>query len=217
MGDRFFKNKSQKADLIKCQVVVDHIDSCMQKFTTNFMVGHHISKGVDGKEIDLSSVVGVIIIEKDVQMTSGKSRSLIHYFMVKPDICTQYIGTAMLKMIMTQPEYVVRKIMAVTKLNHKYHSVVGMKCTHPFFTKFKFTAMKKKRDQKIGVNDVNKIVLEGSDVHCTEQSDIMRAYCNFVYSENAFGYYEIDKHRKYSICVNPHDNHIYANQHIIVG
>ena len=35
-----------------------------------------------------------------------------------------------------------------------------MECTDPFFAKFKFTAMKKKRNQKKGDNDVDKIVLE---------------------------------------------------------
>ena len=83
------------------------------------MVGHHISKGDDGQAIDLCSMVGVAIIEKDVQINSGKNRSLIHYFMVNPDICTQHIGTAVLKVIMTQQEHVGRKIMAVTRLSHK--------------------------------------------------------------------------------------------------
>ena len=78
------------------------------------MVGHHTSKRDDGKEIDLCEVVGVAIIEKDVQMTSGNNRSLIQYLLVNPDTRLQHVGTAMLKMIMIQPEYVDREIMAVT-------------------------------------------------------------------------------------------------------
>ena len=39
--------------------------------------------------------------------------------------------------------------------------------------------MKKKRNEKKRDNDVDKTVLEVSDVHCTEQSDIMSVPCNF--------------------------------------
>ena len=127
---------------MKCQVVVDHIDYCMQKFKTYFMIGHHISKGDNGKAIDACSVVGAAIIEKNVQINSGEHRSLIYYLLVHKDIRFQNIGTAMLKMIMSQPEYVGRKIMSVTRLQHKYHSVVSMECTDLFFEKFKFTAIK---------------------------------------------------------------------------
>ena len=33
---------------------------------------------------------------------------------------------------------------------------------------------------------------------------------NFADFENSFGYYEIDNHKKYSICLNPNDKRIYA-------
>ena len=100
------------------------------------------------EKIDSFSVVGVAIIEKDVQMTSGKNRPLIHYFIVKPDICTQHIDTAMLKIIMRQRAYVDCKIMAVTKLSHQCNGIVGMECLDTFFEKFKFTAMKKKGSKR---------------------------------------------------------------------
>ena len=58
------RHASPEVDLMKCQVVVDHIDYCMQKFTTYFMIGHHISKGDNGKAIDTCSVVGAAIIKK---------------------------------------------------------------------------------------------------------------------------------------------------------
>ena len=106
------------------------------------MDGYHTSKCDDGTEIDLCEVVGVTIIEKDVQMTSGNNRSLIHYLLVNPDVRLQHIGTAMLKMIMMKPEYVNCKIMAVTKLCHEYNGIVGMEYTDTFFEKFKFTVMK---------------------------------------------------------------------------
>ena len=43
------------------------------------MVGHHTSKDDEGQEIDICELVGVAIIEKDIQMTSGPNRSLIYY------------------------------------------------------------------------------------------------------------------------------------------
>ena len=58
------------------------------------MVGHHTSKDEDGKEIDQCMVVGVAIIEKDVQMSSGSNRSLIHFLLVNLDISLQHIGAA---------------------------------------------------------------------------------------------------------------------------
>ena len=39
--------------------------------------------------------------------------------------------------------------------------------------------------------------------------------CKFEDFGNAFGYYEIDNHRKYSICVNPHDNRVYPKSALI--
>ena len=65
-------------------------------------------------------------------MNSGGHRSLIHYFLVHNDIRFQNIGTAMLKMIMSQLEYVGRKIMSVKRLQHKCLSVVSMECTDFF-------------------------------------------------------------------------------------
>ena len=65
-------NKKQKNDLLECQELINHSDFCMQKFSTYFMVGH--------KEIDQCEVVGVAIIENDVQMSSLSNRSLINFY-----------------------------------------------------------------------------------------------------------------------------------------
>ena len=70
-------------------------------------------------------MVSVTITEKEVQMSSGPNRSLIHYLLVKPDIYLQDIGTAMLKMIIIQRDFVNHKIMAVTLLSQNYSDVVG--------------------------------------------------------------------------------------------
>ena len=59
-------HKYGEKNLLKCQELVNHINFCMQNFTTHFMVGHHTSKDEDGKEIDQYEVVGVAIIEKNV-------------------------------------------------------------------------------------------------------------------------------------------------------
>ena len=58
------RNVSPEVDLMKCQVVVDHIDYCMQNSMTYFMIGHHISEDDNRKAIDACSVVGAAIIEK---------------------------------------------------------------------------------------------------------------------------------------------------------
>ena len=70
----------RKKDLLKCQELVNHIDFCMQKFSTYFMGGYYTSNDDDGKEIDQCEVVGVAIIEKDVQMSLGSNCSLIHFY-----------------------------------------------------------------------------------------------------------------------------------------
>ena len=57
-------------------------------------------------------------------------------------------------------------------------------------------AMKKKRNQEKGDNDVDKIVLKGSYVHCTEQSNILSRPCEFSDYESTFGYCKINNNRK---------------------
>ena len=57
-----------------------------------------------------------------------------------------------------------------------YSAVVGFERFSAFFTKFKFWHMKK---QKKGVNDVDAIVFNESEVLCTEQSDILSTIVNF--------------------------------------
>ena len=93
-------------------------------------------------------MIGVDIIEKNVQMTSWHNRSLIHCLLVNPDICNQHIGTTMLKMVMSHRDYVDCKIMAVTSLSKEYNAVVGFECFRAFFDKFKFQVMKKQKKRK---------------------------------------------------------------------
>jgi uncharacterized protein Veg len=45
---------------------------------------------------------------------------------------------------------------------------------------------------------------------CTDNSDIISVKCNLKDYKTEYGYYEIDNTRKFSICVNPHDNCIYG-------
>ena len=56
-----------------------HIKFCMQNFTTYIMCREHTIKDNGGKEVQLYNIVGVAIIEKNVRMTTGLDRSLIHY------------------------------------------------------------------------------------------------------------------------------------------
>ena len=65
-------------------------------------------------------MVGVTIVEKTVHMTQGPDRTLIHYLCVEPTLRRQGIGTSMLKMIMNQPEYEHKKIVAVISLTGHY-------------------------------------------------------------------------------------------------
>ena len=57
--------------LTRCQELQNHINLCMRKFTTYFMVRYHTSKDDEGEEIDLCELAGVVIIDKNVQKTSG--------------------------------------------------------------------------------------------------------------------------------------------------
>lgn len=133
--------------------------------------------------------------------------------MVHEDFRQQHVGTAMLKMIMNHKEYHDRKVMLVTYLNHIYKSVVPNEIFAPFYSKFKFEGNKiqsKYFKYKKGDNDVDNLVLKGSEVECTDHSNIMSAKCHLADYDKAYGYYEIDNDRKYSICVNPHDNCLYG-------
>ena len=76
----------------------------MINYTTCIMCGKRTAKDDEGKEFDLCNIVGVTIVEKTVQMTKGQDRSLIHYLCVLPQIRRENVGTAMLKMIMSQRE-----------------------------------------------------------------------------------------------------------------
>ena len=58
-----YSEKNEEKILLECQELVNHINFCMQKFTTYFMVGHHTSKDEDGEEIDQCEMVSVAIIE----------------------------------------------------------------------------------------------------------------------------------------------------------
>ena len=133
--------------------------------------------------------------------------------MVHEDFRQQHVGTAMLKMIMNHKEYHDCKVMLVTYLNHIYKSVVPNEIFAPFYSKFKFEGNKiqsKYFKYKKGDNDVDNLVLKGSEVECTDHSNIMSAKCHLADYDKAYGYYEIDNDRKYSICVNPHDNCLYG-------
>ena len=89
----------------------------MQKFTTYIMCGEHTSKDDYENEVQLDNIVGVAMIEKNVRMTTGQDCTLIHYLYIKPGIRHQNIGIIVLKTIISQPEYINRKIMAVTSLH----------------------------------------------------------------------------------------------------
>ena len=54
---------------------------------------------------------------------------MIHYLCVKPEVHYQNIGLALLKAIMSQPEYYNRKVMAIASLHRSYLGAVR----HEFF------------------------------------------------------------------------------------
>ena len=206
-----WKTRSPDVDLKKAQHVADHIDHCMLKFTTYFMIGQcYVDSDADGKDNDECQVIALAIVEKDVLMTSGEERSLIHYFLVDADFRFKNVGTAMLKMIMSPKEYCDRKVMFVTNFAKKYSTILNKTRYDEFFQKFSFEVNVKKAKYKKGDNDVDKLVLPGCEVQCTDVSSIKSAACNLKDFKTAYGYYEIDNSRKFSICANPHDGHIYG-------
>ena len=94
--------------------------------------------------VDVCKMVGVTIVEKTVHMTQGLDRTLIHYICVEPTVFRQCIGTSMLKMIMNQPEYENRKIMAVTSLPEHYNNVLSYYSIGDSFETLFVTHMMKK-------------------------------------------------------------------------
>ena len=100
--------------------------------------------------------------------------------------------------------------MAVTHLAMPYRSIIRNDVNDVFFTKFKFQANRRKKGYKRGDNDVQNIVLKDSEVRCTDHCNIISVKCNLKNYKTDYGYYEIDNTRKFSICVNPHDNCLYG-------
>ena len=127
-----------------CQQLVNHIDYCMLKFTTYFMIGNFSSNDDD----DGIQVLGVAIIEKNVVMNSEEERSLIHYLLVHDNIRCENIGTAMLQMIMSQKDYHEHKIMCVTKLAIKYQPIVASETADTFFFNLSLVEIRKKEVQE---------------------------------------------------------------------
>ena len=80
-------------------------------------------------------------------MTRGHYCTLIHYMCVEPTLRRQGIGTSMLKMIMDQPEYEYRKIMAVTSLHKYYKNVLSYNSIGDFFETC-FTHKKNEKKKK---------------------------------------------------------------------
>ena len=214
---------SQKLDLNRAQVVVNHIDHCMLKFTSYFMIGPSKIDSRDGKDKEDElhgddvrndkecKVIALAIVEKNVVMNSEDDiRPVIHYIMVDPEFRYKGVGSAFLKMMMNHKQYHDSKVMAVSLLHSQYRSVIGIEVNDPFFTKFQFLPNKRKKGYKMGDNDVERIVLKGSSVLCTEHTNIMSVQPSLKNYETDYGYYEIENTRKFSICVNPHDNCLYG-------
>ena len=114
--------------LSKCVRLKDHIMFCMGNFTTFIMCGDVTRQGVE-----LCIIVGVTIVEQTMHMTKGTDCTLIHYISINPSFCRKYLGAAMLKMIMNQPEYDNRKIVAVTSLSRYYTNVLSYDSIGDFF------------------------------------------------------------------------------------
>ena len=103
----------------------------------------------EGEEKESTIIITVVIVEKNVLMTKGHDRSLIHYLVVLHEFCRQYIGAAMFKMSMSQDKYEDRNIIAVTSLPKSYGGVLSYETNGKFFKTFKFLDMKRgKRRRK---------------------------------------------------------------------
>ena len=139
-------------------------------------------------------------------MTKGEERTLIHYLVVHPEHRQKNIGTALLKIIMSQSEYENNKIMAVTSLPLEYGGVLTTECYmyDIFFKKFNFKGSVEIKKKK-GENDVIVLVLDGSGVSCADCIQIRNAPCSYAPYKTNSGYYELDNDSKSSICQNPHD------------
>ena len=187
----------------------NHILFCMKNFTT-YIMWSNFEQDYDARTTaDECSVVGVAIVEKPIVMIKCEERSLTHYLVVSPEYCLINIGTATLKMIMSQSEYENKKIMAVTSLPRSYGGVLAGECYDSFFKNFNFLDSVKIKKKK-GENDVNALASDGSGVSWADCIQIRNASCSYQYYKTDFGYYELDNHSKYSICQNPHNDCIYA-------
>ena len=100
-------------------------------------------------------------------MTKGEERSLIHYLVVSPDYRQKNIGTALLKIVMSQSVYDNKTIMAIISLPLEYVCVLQPECYDIFFKTFNFKDSVKTKKKK-GANNVNALVLKGSGVSCAD-------------------------------------------------
>ena len=188
-----------------------HVLECMRNHTTYFLLSNISVKdaetNVEGKE---DSIVAAMIVEKNVIMTEQeKTRALIHYICVDPQLRRNDFATALMKSVFCQKEYHERDIMAVTALPQDFLGYNSDKSMVNFFDIFGFVKMVSK-NKKAGENDVDKIVLKGASVHMLNQKLILSMRCNLVDWKSDNGYYEIDNFTKYSIAYNPIDECLYA-------
>ena len=77
------RNEEDDRILSNCIQLKDHVKFCMSNFTTCIMCAEITEEDEEGEEEDSIIINTVMIVEKNVVITKGNYRSLIHYICVK--------------------------------------------------------------------------------------------------------------------------------------
>ena len=109
----------------------------MRNCNTYFMCSH-----TKDDNAEFTDIVGVAIVDKNIEMTTSEKRSLIHYLAVIDCYCMQHIGTVLSKMIFSQNYSNDRNIMAAKRLSKAFLGIMFGEFHDLFFDEIKFKEMK---------------------------------------------------------------------------